>query len=190
MPFSFTRLDVPDITLIEPKLFRDDRGFFLESFKSSEFEANGIVFQPVQTNYSHSAKGVLRGLHFQIHPQAQGKLVMVTKGEIFDVAVDIRKNSTTYGRWVGEVLSAENHRMLYVPIGFAHGFIALSEEADVIYQVTGGEYAPQVDRGIIWDDPEIGIKWPFNNPILSEKDARLPFLKDADSNFVHEAAHQ
>ena len=178
MPFQFQRLEIPGVVLIESQRFEDDRGFFLETYQMSEFSANGISQAFVQDNYSHSVRGVLRGLHYQKHPKAQGKLVMAPKGQIFDVAVDIREGSTTYGEWVGATLSADNHRMLYIPPGFAHGFCVLSEEADVVYKVTE-EYAPELDRGIIWNDPDIGIQWPITEPILSPKDARLPFLKQA-----------
>ncbi len=178
MPFRFQRLEIPDVVLVKAQGFADDRGFFAETYKMSEFSAHGISPVFVQDNHSHSVRGVLRGLHYQEHPKAQGKLVMVLKGQIFDVAVDIRQGSPTYGKWVGEALSAENHRMLYVPPGFAHGFCVLSEKADVIYKVTE-EYAPELDRGIIWNDPEIAIQWPITEPILSPKDARLPSLEEA-----------
>ncbi len=182
MPFRFDRLQIPDIILIEAKRFGDNRGFFMETYKRSEFAAHGIPYTFVQSNCSHSVRGVLRGLHYQKHPQAQGKLVTVLTGQIFDVAVDIRRGSPTYGRWIGEVLSAENGRMLYVPEGFAHGFCVLSQEADVLYMVTD-EYAGELDRGIVWNDPEIGVQWPISDPVLSSKDAQLPLLKDADNNF-------
>ena len=158
----------------------------METYKYSEFASAGITEHFVQDNYSRSTKGVLRGLHYQKHPKAQGKLVMVITGEIYDVAVDIRKGSPTWGKWVGQTLSGENHHMLYVPLGFAHGFYVTSDEADVVYNVTGGEYAPEIEAGIIWNDPGIGIDWPGNSPILSEKDAILPVLKDADNDFVYE----
>jgi len=173
MSFTFTRLTLPDIILIEPQAFLDERGFFMESYKHSEFSAFGIKERFVQDNHSRSTKGVLRGLHYQKSPKAQGKLVRVVVGEIFDVAVDIRLGSPTYGKWVGEVLSADNKRMLYIPPGFAHGFCVLSEGAEVLYKTTE-EYSPEHDAGIIWNDPEIGIQWPIEHPILSEKDARLP----------------
>jgi dTDP-4-dehydrorhamnose 3,5-epimerase len=182
MPFQFDRLQIPDIILIEAKRFPDHRGFFMETYKRSEFAAHGIPHTFVQSNCSHSVRGVLRGLHYQKHPQAQGKLVTVLTGQIFDVAVDIRRGSPTYGRWVGEVLSAESGRMIYVPEGFAHGFCVLSQEADVLYMVTD-EYARELERGIVWDDPEIGVQWPITNPVLSARDAQLPLLKDADNNF-------
>jgi dTDP-4-dehydrorhamnose 3,5-epimerase len=183
MPFRFDRLQIPDIILIEVKRFPDHRGFFTETYKRSEFAAHGIPHTFVQSNWSHSVRGVLRGLHYQKHPQAQGKLVTVLTGQIFDVAVDIRRGSPTYGRWVGEVLSAENGRMLYVPEGFAHGFCALSQETDVLYMITG-EYARELERGIAWNDPEIGVQWPITNPVLSARDTQLPLLKDADNNLA------
>ncbi len=182
MPFRFQRLTIPEVVLIEAQRFEDARGFFMETYKQSAFAEQGIVGPFVQSNRSHSVRGVLRGLHYQKHPQAQGKLVMVLGGEVFDVAVDIRRGSPTYGQWVGETLSAENGRMLWIPVGFAHGFCVLSERADVIYLVTA-EYASDLDRGIRWDDPEIGIRWPVAEPILSAKDAALPLLRDADNNF-------
>ena len=182
MPFQFRRLEIPEVVVIEPLRFEDGRGFFVEIYKRSDLKAGGTNETFVQDNYSHSARGVLRGLHHQKEPKAQGKLIMVTRGHIFDVAVDIRKGSRTYGAWVGEELSAEDSRMLYIPPGFAHGFCVLSEEADVVYKVTH-EYAPELDRGIIWNDPAVGIQWPVANPIVSEKDAQLPLLEAADNNF-------
>jgi dTDP-4-dehydrorhamnose 3,5-epimerase len=182
MPFSFRPLTIPEVLLIEARRFRDERGFFLETYKRSEFVANGITEAFVQDNYSYSVKGVLRGLHYQKPPQAQGKLVFVLQGEVFDVAVDIRSGSATYGRWVGEVLSEENGRMLYVPPGFAHGFCVLSAEAGVAYKVTA-EYAAELDTGIIWIDPDIGVEWPIHAPILSPKDAVLPPLHRVADHF-------
>ena len=184
MPFLFKRLAVQDIILIEPKKFPDDRGFFMETYKHSDFSRNGIREYFVQDNYSRSSRGILRGLHYQRNPYAQGKLVQCLKGRIFDVAVDIRKSSPTFGNWVSAELSEENSLMLYVPPGFAHGFIVLSETADVLYKCTK-EYAPDSDRGIIWNDPDINIQWPVKEPILSDKDKRHPFLKDADNNFEY-----
>lgn len=183
MPFKFHRLEIPDLILIEGQRFDDDRGFFAETYKMSQFVPYGISSPFVQDNWSHSIRGVLRGLHYQKHPKAQGKLVMVLRGQIFDVAVDIRKGSPTYGQWAGVTLKAEELRMLYVPPGFAHGFCVLSDEADVLYKVTA-EYSPELDRGIIWNDPEIGIRWPIVDPLLSAKDAQLPLLRDADNNFL------
>ena len=188
MPFQFQSLDIEGVILIKPIIFFDDRGFFMETFKRTDFEAHGIPSGFVQINYSHSSKGVLRGVHYQKNPRAQGKLVMVISGEIYDVAVDIRKGSPTFGKWVGQTLSAENHHMLYVPPGFAHGFFVISDEVDVLYSVTGGEYELGAEAGIIWDDPDIGISWPTDSPILSEKDAILPRLQDADNNFVYEGS--
>lgn len=183
MPFRFTRLAIPEVILVEAQSFGDHRGFFMETYKRSAFEANGIPELFVQDNFSHSVQGVLRGLHYQKHPHAQGKLVMALHGTIFDVAVDIRMGSPTYGQWVGTELSAQNCRMLYIPEGFAHGFCVLSETATFTYKVTS-EYASEADRGIRWDDPAIGIDWPIAEPLLSAKDAQLPLLREADNNFV------
>ncbi len=183
MPFTFTPLQIPDVILITARVFDDARGFFLETYKYSEFAAHGIPETFVQDNHSRSVRGVLRGLHFQNPPQAQGKLVRVVRGEIFDVAVDIRPSSPTFGQWVGEILSEANQRMLYIPPGFAHGFLVLSELADVSYKVTA-EYAPELDSGIIWNDPTIQIQWPLQgSPLLSAKDAALPTLLNADNRF-------
>ena len=180
MPFQFERLDIPDVILVKPRRFEDSRGFFAEIHKLSTFSAGGIPTTFVQSNHSHSVQDVLRGLHYQKQPRAQGKLVTAIRGSVFDVAVDIRENSPTYGAWVGETLSADNGHMLYLPPGFAHGFAVLSPEADVIYMVTE-EYAAELDRGIAWNDPEIGIDWPVADPILSPKDAQLPSLREADT---------
>jgi len=184
MPFNFRQLSLPGITLIEPKLFRDPRGFFMETYKYSDFARQGITEYFVQDNFSQSMRGVLRGLHYQQDPHAQGKLVQCLKGSIFDVAVDIRKGSPTFGRWVSAMLSGENNCMLYVPPAFAHGFVVLSESADVMYKCTK-EYAQESDRGIIWNDPDIGIIWPVEAPLVSEKDARHPLLRGADINFKY-----
>lgn len=184
MPFQFKQLHIPEVILVEAKSFADERGFFMESFKESSFKQNGINSKFVQDNCSHSVKGVLRGLHYQKDPMAQAKLVMAIRGEIFDVAVDVRKGSPTYGKWVGEILSDQNHRLLYVPRGFAHGFMALSDQADVLYKVDA-EYSPEHERGIIWNDPNIAIKWPSANPIMIKKDLELPTLSTADNNFEY-----
>jgi len=184
MTFRFEKLAIPDVVLIEAEVFPDERGFFMESYKYSEFTAFGIKDHFVQDNHSRSKKGVLRGLHYQNPPKAQGKLVRVAVGEIFDVAVDMRKNSPSYGRWVGETLSADNKQMLYIPLGFAHGFCVLSEVAEVLYKTTE-EYGPEYDAGIRWNDPEIGIQWPIKQPILSEKDAALPTLREAENGFTY-----
>ncbi len=188
MPFEFIKTEIPDVVLIKPKVFKDDRGFFLETYKKSDFEKAGIKAEFVQDNHSKSVKGVLRGLHFQKKPFAQGKLVRCIKGRIFDVAVDIRKGSPTYGKWVGYELSEENKHILWIPEGFAHGFLTLSDEAEIIYKVSGGEYSPEHDAGIIWNDPDIDIKWPLDQVdeiILSEKDKKLPFLREIDTSFEY-----
>jgi len=182
MPFDFFKLEIPEIILIKPKVFFDDRGFFLESYKKSDFINAGIKEEFVQDNHSKSVKNVLRGIHFQLNPKAQGKLVRCIRGKIFDVAVDLRKNSETFKKWIGVELSEENKLMLYIPPGFGHAFLTLSDEAEVIYKTTA-EYDRELDSGIRWDDPEIGITWGVKNPILSEKDRKLPLLKDADLNF-------
>ena len=184
MPFKFKRLEIPDIILVEAQAFQDERGFFMESFKDSIFISNGIKTKFVQDNFSHSVKGVLRGLHYQKKPQSQAKLVIALQGEIFDVAVDIRKGSPTYGKWVGEILSDKNHRLLYIPEGFAHGFCVLSDSADVLYKVNS-EYSPEHERGILWNDTDLAIKWPIDKPFMIKKDLELPVLKNADNNFVY-----
>ncbi len=184
MPFKFRKLELPEVILVESQAFPDERGLFMEFFKESVFKTNGINTPFVQDNYSHSIKGVLRGLHYQKVPKAQAKLVMVTRGKIFDVAVDMRKGSPTYGEWVSEILSDENHRLLYVPEGFAHGFCVLSDKADVLYKVNS-EYSQEHERGILWNDSELSIKWPVNKPIMVKKDLQLPILKNADNNFVY-----
>jgi len=184
VPFAFRQLSIPEIILIEPRMYRDARGFFMETYKYSDFARTGIREHFVQDNYSRSSMGVLRGLHYQKNPNAQGKLVQCTKGRIFDVAVDIRKGSPTFRQWVSAELSEENNLMLYVPPAFAHGFVVLSESADVVYKCTR-EYAPEDDRGIIWNDPDLGILWPVKDPFLSEKDSRHQLLRDADNNFEY-----
>jgi len=172
-----TRL--PDVLLLEPKVFGDARGFFLESWNRQTFAELGLDLDFVQDNHSRSAKGVLRGLHYQIN-EPQGKLVRVVSGTVFDVAVDLRRSSPHFGRWAGYELSADNQRMLWIPPGFGHGFLVLSDSADFLYKTTA-YYAPQWDRGIRWDDPQIGVEWPLDGaPALSAKDQVLPFLKDAE----------
>ncbi len=184
MPFSFQPTEIPDVVLIEAKRFGDARGFFMETYQQAEFAANGIDVQFVQDNRSHSTRGVLRGLHYQLEPFAQGKLLMALTGVIFDVAVDIRRGSPTYGRWVGEILSMENGRMLYIPPGFAHGFCVLSDTADLVYKVSA-PYSPEYERGIAWNDPAIGVDWPVTDPILSARDQQNPILSKADNTFVY-----
>ena len=184
MPFEFRRLEIPDVVLIQPKAFPDERGFFMETYKLSEFVANGMTSAFVQDNHSRSTRGVLRGLHYQKNPKAQGKLVRVIVGEVFDVAVDIRKGSPTHGKWVGQSLSAENRRIMYCPPGFAHGFCVMSENAEVVYKVTE-EFTPETEAGVAWADPEIGVEWPLADPIVSPRDREWPSLRDADNNFTY-----
>lgn len=170
--------EIPDVLIIEPQVFGDDRGFFFESSNERTFaEKTGVVARFVQSNHSRSAKNVLRGLHYQIQ-QPQGKLVRVVVGEVFDVAIDLRKSSPTFGQWVSSFLSAENRRQLWVPSGFAHGFYVVSEAAEVLYQTTD-YYAPQYERCVIWDDPDLAITWPLTaEPVLSTKDkAGLPITQ-------------
>jgi len=176
---KFTRLEIPDVLLIEPKIFSDARGFFYESYHMKVFAEAGIVAPFVQDNQGCSSRGVLRGLHYQIEPMAQAKLVRVTRGEAFDVAVDIRKGSKTFGKFVTAILSGENKKMLYIPAGFAHGYCALTDGTEFLYKVTEF-YSPQHERGILWKDPDIGIPWPETEGeyILSEKDRKYPLLRD------------
>ena len=171
---------IPDILILEPAVFGDDRGFFYESFNQKQFaELTGVRREFVQDNHSKSAKGVLRGLHYQIQ-QPQGKLVRVTSGEVFDVAVDLRKSSATFGKWTGTLLSSINKRQLWIPEGFAHGFVVLSESAEFLYKTTD-YWAPEFERSILWNDPAIGIEWPLDSePMLSSKDKIGALLVDAD----------
>jgi dTDP-4-dehydrorhamnose 3,5-epimerase len=175
MPFTFAHTDVEGVILIDPKIFPDERGFFMESYKRSDFEAIGLTEPFVQENQSKSTYGTLRGLHYQRQPKAQGKLVRVVSGEIFDVAVDIRRGSPTFGKWFGATVSASNRRLIYVPPWCAHGFCVLSPEAEVIYKTTE-EYAPAFEEGLRWDDAALGICWPVANPIISDRDRRWPTL--------------
>jgi dTDP-4-dehydrorhamnose 3,5-epimerase len=171
---------IPDVLLIEPRVFQDERGFFLESYQKRKFRDAGIDVDFVQDNHSRSCRGTLRGLHYQIQ-QPQGKLVRVIAGEVFDVSLDIRKHSPTFGQWVGEYLSAENKRMLWMPAGFAHGFYVTSAEAEVLYKASD-YYAPEWERCILWNDPDLGIQWPTQAelPILSAKDAGGELLLEAE----------
>lgn len=178
MPFEFERLEIPDVILIKPKVFGDERGFFMETYKRPDFESAGIKGEFVQDNHSRSRYGVLRGLHFQREPYAQAKIVRVVRGVIYDVAVDLRKDSPTFGEWVGVILSEFNKWQLYVPRGFAHGFVVLSDVADVVYKVDN-VYAPDYEGGIIWNDPDLNIDWPLDEPIISEKDRKWPKLREA-----------
>ncbi len=174
-----TRLAIPDVILLEPKVFGDSRGFFFESFNQKAFQqATELDVAFVQDNHSRSAKNVLRGLHYQIH-QPQGKLVRVVRGAVFDVAVDIRKSSPTFGKWVGAELTEDNHHQLWVPPGFAHGFVVLSDSADFLYKTTE-YYAPEHERCILWNDPALAINWPVDQPVLSAKDQQGKLLADSD----------
>ena len=176
---QFIPTAIPEVLSIEPRVFQDDRGFFLETYQAQKYAAAGIAQPMVQDNHSGSRQGVLRGLHYQIH-NPQGKLVRVVAGEIFDVAVDLRRSSPTFGQWVGITLSAKNHRQLWVPAGFAHGFYTVSEWAEIVYKVTD-YYDPKSERTVMWNDPQIGIRWPLRDgvpPLLSPKDSQgLPLAK-------------
>lgn len=171
MPFKFKPQAIEEVILVEPKVFGDARGFFMETYKKSDFFANGITVEFNQDNHSKSTKGVLRGLHFQKSPHGQAKLVRCSKGRIYDVAVDIRKDSPTFGKYVKVELSEENKKMLFIPEGFAHGFVALTDEVELLYKASG-EYCPDADCGILWNDKDINIDWGIDfAPILSEKDS-------------------
>lgn len=182
MAYTFTPYQLPGLLLIEGKTFPDERGYFMESYLVSDFEKAGLP-PMVQDNVSHSRRGVLRGMHYQKHPAAIGKLIRCVRGRIYDVAVDIRKGSPTFGRWAAVELAEGANRMLWVPPGFAHGFYTLSEEADVLYKVTG-YYSPENDRGLSWNDPAVGIEWPQTEVLLAPKDAKHPPLSQADNNFA------
>lgn len=184
--FNFIETKIKDLYIIEPKVFGDQRGYFMESYNAEHFRAAGLTMTFVQDNESKSSKGVLRGLHFQTR-YTQGKLVRVTKGEVFDVAVDLRKGSPTYGQWEGVILSEENKRQFYVPEGFAHGFLVLSDEAVFNYKCTDF-YHPEYDSGLLWNDEEVNIQWPLDrvdNLLLSEKDKKQKRLKDLDLPFSY-----
>ncbi|MBN1481392.1 dTDP-4-dehydrorhamnose 3,5-epimerase [candidate division KSB1 bacterium] len=181
---EFIPTDIPDVCIIKPKLFGDDRGYFMETYKEPLFRAHGIDAYFVQDNMSSSIRGTLRGLHYQLSPHAQGKLVRVLKGSVYDVAVDLRRGSPTFSKWVGVELTEENKLSLWIPPGFAHGFYVLSDMAEFTYKCTH-IYTPSAERGIIWNDQEIGIKWPMDKKplILSDKDKKNPLLKEAEYNF-------
>ena len=180
MSIKFIETSIPDLKLIEPEVFEDDRGFLLETYRYEKYLEQNLKTPFVQDNHSHSGSNVLRGLHYQIQ-RPQGKLIMAVTGEIFDVAVDLRASSPTFGQWFGTVLSAKNHRQLFVPPGFAHGFYVLSDQVDVWYKCTE-YYYPEHNRGILWSDPQVGIDWPSEDPKLSEKDQKAPTLKEAAQN--------
>ncbi len=177
---KFLPTKISDIVLIEPSFYPDTRGFFAEVYRKDVFAKNGIYTDFVQDNHSSSGKGALRGLHYQIPPKTQAKLVRVVEGEIYDVAVDIRRNSKTFGQYVGEILSAKNRRMMYIPAGFAHGFLALEEGTEILYKVSDF-YSPEHERGVLWNDPSIAISWPKLGVdySLSEKDKKCPSLKES-----------
>lgn len=177
--FELEHLGLPGLALVRPKVHGDSRGFFLESFRRSDFQALGLPADFHQDNHARSGAGVLRGLHYQIHPAEQGKLIRVLRGSVFDVAVDIRPGSRTFGQWEGVTLTEERQEMLYIPPGFAHGYKVLSDGADLVYKVTC-EYQADLDRGIRWDDPGLAIEWPGGPPVLSKRDQSLPGLDDAD----------
>ncbi len=184
--FKITKLDIEGVFTVEPAVFGDERGYFMETYNENDFKAEGIDLTFVQDNQSRSSKGVLRGLHFQ-YTQPQGKLVRVIKGSVFDVAVDLRKNSKTYGKWVGETLTEENKKQLFIPEGFAHGFVVLSDVAEFVYKCTDF-YNPDDEGGILYNDPDIAIDWPIDeigeeNLLLSEKDLNWKALKDTSVDF-------
>ena len=182
MSFRFEPQPIPDVVLVHPTRRTDHRGYFEETYRRSAFAAAGIATDFAQDNFARSSRNVLRGLHYQLPPAAQGKLVSVAAGRIFDVAVDLRSGSPTFGRWVGCTLDAERRAFLWIPEGFAHGYVVLSDVADVIYKVTA-EYSAPLDRGIRWDDASIGIDWPVRDPIVSEKDREQPTLEAAEKGF-------
>lgn len=185
MPFrSFKRLEIPDVILIEPVVFPDQRGFFAELYKRTDFLAGGVPYDFVQVSVSMSRRGVVRGLHYQLKPAEQGKLVTVLRGRVLDVAVDIRRGSPWFGRYVAVELSADEPRLLWIPPGFAHGFQALEDGTLFMYLMTK-EYSPQHERCVRWDDPEVGIPWPIREAILSEKDRRCPPLRETETNFEY-----
>lgn len=181
MPFEFEKLEIDGLILVKPKVFGDNRGFFMESYKKSEFVQNGIDVDFVQDNHSKSSKGVLRGLHYQASPYQQAKLIRCSKGKIVDVAVDLRKNSKTFAKWVKVELSQENNHMLFIPEGFAHGFAVISDEAELLYK-TNTEFSPEYDRGVLYCDKDINVDWDLGDiePILSEKDKVQPTLIEID----------
>ncbi len=183
MPFAFQPLDIPEVVVVRPQRLGDERGFFAETYRASVFAEAGIVGPFVQDNLARSGPRVLRGLHFQLPPHAQGKLIQVVRGAVFDVAVDLRRASPTFGRWVGWELSAASGELLWVPPGFAHGYAVVGPDgADLTYKVTA-EYRPELDRGVRWNDPDIGVAWPLEEPVLSPRDLALPLLAELDTPF-------
>lgn len=181
MPFTFRELDLPGVIVVQPQVFEDERGGFLETYRYSQFSEAGIKDRFVQSNVSWSIKGVVRGLHYQVEPDAQGKLVSVSQGEVYDVVVDVQPDSPHYGQWRSITLSAENRTMLYVPPGYGHGFCVVSDGAQVSYATTT-EYAPKSERGVLWNDPTLAIPWPVVTPVVSAKDQTWPRLEQVTSN--------
>jgi len=184
MPFEFKKLEIPEVILVKFKDFKDSRGRFMETYKSTDFHKFGIKDNFIQDNHSVSTKGVIRGLHYQILPKAMSKLVRCTRGKIIDFAIDIRKGSPTYSKWVKAELSEDNNLMLYIPVGFAHAFYVLSDVAEVLYK-TSEIYSPEHSKSILWNDPEININLEDENPIVSEQDKYAPLLKNAENNFYY-----
>ncbi|MDD5706368.1 MAG: dTDP-4-dehydrorhamnose 3,5-epimerase [Kiritimatiellae bacterium] len=180
MPFTFTPLAIPDVVLVQPKVFGDTRGFFVETYHEQAFREGGITARFVQDNHSFSGRGVLRGMHYQLAPFAQGKLVRVAAGAVWDVAVDVRRGSPTFGRWVAQELTGENHTAMWIPPGFAHGFVVLSDYAHFLYKCTT-VYSPTFERGFRWDDPAVDIAWPRREVQLSARDVKLPLLADVET---------
>ncbi len=177
MPFEFEETKIPDVKVIKPQVFGDERGFFMETYVREDFEEAGIEGEFIQDNHSRSEYGVLRGLHFQKGKYSQAKIVQAVKGVVYDVAVDLREESSTFGEYVGIILSEYNKKQLYVPRGFAHGFCVLSDSADIVYKVDN-DYAPDQEAGVMWNDPTIGVDWPIEDPKLSEKDTDWPTLDE------------
>jgi len=182
MSFTFERLEIPEVVLVRPTRLGDPRGFFAETYRESVFAGAGILGPFVQDNLARSGPRVLRGLHFQTPPRPQGKLIQVVRGAVFDVAVDLRRGSPTYARWVARELSDSDGSLMWVPPGFAHGYVVLSDGADITYKITA-EYDPKLDRGVRWDDPAVGVAWPVRDPILSVRDRKLPLLADLETPF-------
>lgn len=182
MSFQFSELEIPGMVLVETTRWKDPRGMFLESYKRSAFLDAGIPSEFLQDNFATSSQGVLRGIHFQRSPAAQGKLIRVSRGTIWDVGVDLREGSPTFGSWVGVELSGDSGTMLFLPPGFGHGYVVLSDQADVAYKATA-EYEPLLDSGIRWDDPTLAVEWPVSTPVLSLKDEALPYLSEVDPPF-------
>jgi len=186
MPVAFKKTEIPDVLEVTTGRFDDDRGFFTETYALPTWSAGGFEGTFVQDNLSLSKKGTLRGMHYQLSDRGMGKLVRVVRGAIFDVAVDLRRGSPTFGKWVGRTLSGEGSMALWVPVGFAHGFVALEDDSYVWYKCTGA-HAPEAERSLRYSDPSVGVEWPIEPTVISQKDADAPLLADADYDFVHEA---